>query len=119
MLRHRLFESNLDERSRMGMLIFFATIIVAFLSSIGTESIAEEPLSFSGQTMGPILYNVVVADPVVDDPVGVGKEISDRLQRVNELMSTYIETSDVSRFNAAADGEWVEVDPLTLSLIHI
>ena len=102
----------------MGMLIFFATIIVAFFaSSIGAESRAEEQLRFSGQTMGPIFYSVVVADTEVADPEGLGKEISDRLQRVNKLMSTYIETSDVSRFNAAVDGEWVEVDPLTLSVV--
>lgn len=99
----------------MGMLIFFATIAVSF--SVG-ETHADQELRFSGQTMGPIFYSVVVTGDDVADPAAIEKEISDRLQRVNELMSTYIESSDVSRFNVAAEGEWVEVDPLTLGVVQ-
>lgn len=39
------------------------------------------------------------------------------VQRVNELMSPFGETSDVRRLNDAKAGEWVAVDPLTWTVV--
>ena len=71
---------------------------------------------FTGTTMGPIVYNVTVADDVPDSSE-LDAEIKTRLEQINSLMSTYISDSDVSRINAANADQWIEVDRLTLDVI--
>ncbi len=71
----------------------------------------------SGTTMGPIQYRVVIHDTVADQGT-LERGIEGRLEQVNQLMSTYIETSDVSRINRAPANEWVNVDRLTLHVIR-
>lgn len=71
---------------------------------------------FTGTTMGPIAYRVVVYE--VDDEVKLKQGIQSELDRVNDLMSTYVSDSDVSRVNAADAEKWTEVNPLTLKVIE-
>ena len=77
---------------------------------------AMAQVEFTGNTMGPIEYRVVIQD-LVDDKEKLGKEIQNVLDRVNVLMSTYIETSDVSRVNQSTALRWVEVDPETFGVV--
>ena len=72
---------------------------------------------FSGTTMGPIVYNVTVVDDV-SDWSELDSAIKQRLEKINQLMSTYIDDSDVSRINVAKGDTWVSVDPLTLQVIN-
>lgn len=121
-----------SERSVFGPLAFslvlaFSVSFVLCFSNVakagGTQDDADAkatvnaPLTFSGLTMGPIQYRVVITDEEVQDPAAVENEVADRLERVNQLMSTYIESSDVSRFNNAGKNQWVEIDRLTLQVI--
>jgi thiamine biosynthesis lipoprotein len=55
---------------------------------------------FSGRTMGTT-YSVKVAEPnlTVDEHTWLAREISDQLDRVDGLMSTYIDDSELSRLN--------------------
>ncbi|MEM7457505.1 MAG: FAD:protein FMN transferase [Planctomycetota bacterium] len=83
-----------------------------------TLCLAEEPVSITGTTMGPIVFEVTVVSP----PDGFSKdslepEINAALERVNSLMSTYIATSDVSRFNESDSIEWFEVEQETASVV--
>ena len=71
---------------------------------------------FSGTTMGPIVYNVTVVDDVKNRDE-LDAAIKEELENINQLMSTYIGDSDVSRVNAAGEGVWTEVDLLTLEVI--
>ena len=66
--------------------------------------------------MGPIEYNVVVYDEL-EDAAAVRAGIQTRLDEVNQLMSTYIESSDVSRVNQAQQDVWVPVSVLTLQVV--
>ena len=116
-------ENSNSGHSTTGLLAFFVVVLLCvFQTSIvcgDEDNMADKtPLSFTGVTMGPIQYRVVVTDSEVKDGKAIAKEIADRLERVNQLMSTYIKESDVSRFNVAAEGEWVEVDELTLQVVQ-
>lgn len=111
------------ERSVIGSLVFFVALVLSLLITTNVHgdddaAAGKTPLSFTGVTMGPIQYRVVITDEGIDDAQAIEKEISDRLESVNQLMSTYIKTSDVSRFNAAGKDEWIEVDKLTLQVVE-
>lgn len=69
------------------------------------------PVVFSttGETMGTT-YSVKVA--VVPDGVSgdeVARLANEKLERVNALMSTYIDDSELSRFNASRSTDWFDV----------
>ena len=67
--------------------------------------------------MGPIDFHVTIVDQV-DDSNSIQTGIQQQLDQVNDLMSTYIDSSDVSRINTAAADQWIEIHPLTLKVIQ-
>ena len=93
----------------------FLTLIFACSANV----CAGQTIEIRGRTMGPIPFKVLVATDKVDkkNQELVQRNINLSLQRVNELMSTYIPNSDVSRFNSAASNEWVDIDSETLAVI--
>ncbi|NOL49621.1 FAD:protein FMN transferase [Pelistega europaea] len=60
-----------------------------------------EMVTLSGQTMGTTYTVKYIVEPsqTLPDPVAVKAEIDKRLQQVNQEMSTYIPSSEISRFN--------------------
>lgn len=79
----------------------------------------EVPFEITGRTMGPIAYRVVVAQhPDTVAPKQLQQSVVDALRRVNELMSTYIPESDVSRFNQSESTEFQPVASETASVVH-
>ena len=76
--------------------------------------------SAEGQIMGTF-YQVKWADPdnkkIDEDQVSQG--ISDQLTLVDQLMSTYKESSELSSLNKAPVGEWVKVSPDTMEVFKI
>ena len=94
---------------------YLAVIIV--LAAAPVNSFADT-VEISGRTMGPIQYRVVLHDVALGSSQ---QEIADAIQaeldRVNQLMSTYIDDSDVSRFNQASADEWVSVDRETVTVV--
>ena len=103
-----------------GQKILFAGWVAALLLSISVSvGFAQTDVTFEGHTMGPIEYKVTIASfPERQDNQTVADSIQAELDQVNQLMSTYLPDSDVSRFNASSDTDWIEVSP-DLSLIHI
>ena len=72
----------------------------------------------TGTCMGPIPYSVIVVDvPNGVDQAKVDAEIAASLDHVNQLMSTYIKDSDVSRFNDSESTEFVAVNEETASVV--
>ena len=109
-------------RSTIGSLVFFVALVLCIFTATSLyanddPTIDEAPLSFTGVTMGPIQYRVVITDAEVANVAAVEKEISDRLENVNQLMSTYIKASDVSRINVAGANQWIDVDQLTFEVV--
>lgn len=92
-------------------------ILTIFLTGVVFNSNASAQLEFSGTTMGPIVYRVVVNEEVPgQERVQAG--IQEQLDQINQLMSTYIEDSDVSKVNNSPANEWVAVDSLTVKVVQ-
>jgi thiamine biosynthesis lipoprotein len=103
-----------------------ALTAVAFFSTFSTTVFANpfkaqsepETIEVYGRTMGPIKYNVTIADyPESADLKKIQAEVQSTLDRVNQLMSTYIPDSDVSRFNNSESTQPIEVSVETALVV--
>jgi len=102
-------------QTRLSLLILI--IVVSHFLAATTE--ACQSLEVRGSTMGSIVYRAVV---VTDDHASEKKEaiknaVNNSLQRVNDLMSTYLEDSDISKLNAADSTDWQSVDADTATVV--
>jgi len=78
---------------------FVSTIFVLLILSLSATSDAKREHLIQGRTMGTT-YHITV---VTDDLKGVGglkEKIDVRLEDINRVFSTYLEDSEISRFNA-------------------
>ena len=92
-------------------------LVATLLSTVG--GLARAQLTATGTTMGTIAWNVTVSNPYGDQTDQSVFELSQtQLDRVNQLMSTYIADSDVSRFNAYDKDDWFTVDPETVRVVQ-
>ncbi len=69
-----------------------------------------------GQTMGTGYTVRLVATK--GEAERLEGEVRARLDEVNDAMSTYLSRSELSRFNDAPVGEWVEISPITYEVIQ-
>lgn len=105
--------------------LFLHCIIIALVSATVTGCQSEvsvdqqEPsiLKADGQTMGTY-YAVTIADPPEGFPEDWAIMVDSELRKVNDQMSTYIKTSEVSRFNQSESTDWFEVSPETAMVIN-
>jgi thiamine biosynthesis lipoprotein len=74
-----------------------------------------EMLEFSGATMGT-RYLVKVFDPP-DFQQDIQIEVDALLREINDQMSTYLPTSELSRFNASESTDWFEVSEPTATVV--
>jgi len=97
-----------------------STIIFALASFVFTGAAkAQQSVEISGRTMGPIPFRVLVAtdDQEPEKLQAIKVAVDESLQRVNELMSTYLEDSDISKFNRSNSTEWQSVDSETVDVV--
>ena len=87
-----------------------------------TNEDSEPPLDsilIMGECMGPIKYQVTVVDPPSDQTeASLEKAIQQTLDRVNERMSTYIDDSYVSKFNASKSTDFIDCDSETALVVQ-
>ena len=105
-------------RPSIGCLFLLLACLVG--NGIGSSAALAQTsrLEITGFTMGPIRYTVVVAHhPDSITPKQLQQQVGSTLERVNQLMSTYLPDSDVSRFNASKSTEFVAVDRETVEVV--
>jgi FAD:protein FMN transferase len=76
-----------------------------------------ELVVINGNTMGTT-YSVKVVAAKVDE-AALKAQIDARLLAVNNLMSTYIADSELSRFNSAPVGEWFAISDETMAVVQL
>ncbi|GAA4500734.1 FAD:protein FMN transferase ApbE [Pseudaeromonas paramecii] len=76
----------------------------------GQSDAVTQELHITGNTMGTY-YSIKVADGVVPDAKTFQAEVDKRLERVNDLMSTYRPESTLSRFNQSQELTPFAVEP--------
>src|SRR5688572_15108111 len=72
---------------------------------------ASEPVSLAGRAMGTMWSVKFIQPPTPLDRSVVQRQVTDRLEHLEQLFSTYRSHSDLSRFNAASRTDWVPVAP--------
>ena len=109
--------SQLSQQTIAGKILLAVCVAALSYSLLIAEGFAE--ILIEGRTMGPIEYQVQI-DPLPDglDQQEVGNSIQAELDQVNQLMSTYLPDSDVSRFNASSDTDWIKVTADTAKVIE-
>ena len=81
--------------------LFVLSLLTVLLAGCSDTS-SLNSLSLSGKTMGTT-YNITVVSPPQNlDQASLQKEIDQRLQALNQQMSTYLDDSDIILFNRLA-----------------
>ena len=104
---------------RKNLFTSFLLVTLCLASSVLSRVGFAQLIEAKGQTMGTIEYKVRLDSlPEELDPQEVGESIQSELDDVNDLMSTYIPDSDVSRFNDYQDIDWFAVSADTAKVIE-
>jgi FAD:protein FMN transferase len=94
----------------MKNIVFCSTVFLALFTFCANPVPQSKQYIFHGATMGT-LYNIKIIEAKktpVDQNV-MAFEIDSLLKNVNQMMSTYIHDSELSRLNQAPAGEWIPV----------
>ena len=87
-------------------------VLAALLTVLGAcgDSPRERPVQeLVGSTMGTTFSIKIVAPPENIDLAALQQDIEAVLDSINRTMSTYLDDSELSRFNASDDTDWVGV----------
>ncbi|MFO7577850.1 MAG: FAD:protein FMN transferase [Pelovirga sp.] len=88
------------------------------LLSTGCQQQTETSLRFAGATMGTT-WSVVLHPATGVDAAGLRRQLHQRLDQINALMSTYDPDSEISRFNRTPSSEWFAVSAETAQVITL
>ncbi|WP_302119125.1 FAD:protein FMN transferase [Allorhodopirellula heiligendammensis] len=119
-----------DRMTRRGFrpVAFFNVTLTLVLTSLFAAvapglAMAQAPpgslLYFGGETMGTT-YSVKVSRPPddVDWKSKASLAVDEELRRVNDQMSTYLKSSELTRFNDSASTDWFEVSRETAEVVQ-
>ena len=99
--------------------LFGAILAVAVVTGCrraDTPAVSTETV-FTGMTMGTTYSIKVVNLPAGANQGEIEQAIESRLDAINAAMSTYLDDSEVSRFNRAAADEWFPVSESTADVV--
>ncbi|MGJ8687090.1 MAG: FAD:protein FMN transferase, partial [Spongiibacteraceae bacterium] len=85
-----------------------AAFALLFLFLVGCSQTADDFIRISGNTMGT-QYNITARNPGGLTAKQLKADLDQRLTFFNNIASSYIEASELNRFNAAPVGEWREM----------
>lgn len=102
----------------VSILMVQVAVATVAVNSVDARSGGDDPIRIQGTTMGPIPYHVIIASPpAVVNEADVAVDVTEALETINRLMSTYQPESDVSRFNQFESSDWFAVDPETARVV--
>ena len=104
--------------SLRGPLLFLA-LAVGFLALYWGKDRSQpvETILISGPTMGTEYNVLVVFDANAIDPPSLQTKIDVRLAEINQLMSTYVPSSELSQFNQSGSLDWFSVSHETAEVV--
>jgi thiamine biosynthesis lipoprotein len=99
--------------------VAFALLAVQLVfTGCGRGQIDRRLLQFQGTTMGTTYTVKVVDPPRAIQPSRVETAINEVLQTVNGRMSTYLEDSELSRFNRSQATDWVDASQELVTVLQ-
>jgi len=90
--------------------------VVGCLATCGRAESNPPIVESRGQTMGTS-YMVKVFNPPDPFPQDWRERVDKELRSVNDQMSTYLESSEISRFNLSQSTQWFTVSPETAEVV--
>lgn len=75
--------------------------------------------ALTGETMGTTYTIKLVPDEQMPSLSDISERVTRELERVNAQMSTYVSSSELSRFNDQRTSEWFEVSPETAEVTQL
>jgi len=90
--------------------------VIACLAACG-ERDERQARELAGATMGTTFRVTVVSGPSGSPGDALGERISRTLNDIEQSMSTYLISSDVSRFNASQSTEWFRVSAIVCTAV--
>ena len=101
----------------LGLFVLFF-ILWCFRNTAPLIPTAPSLLELRGQRMGTT-YKVLLAHRGLErNPEAIQRQINKRLREINQVMSTYIEDSELSRFNQSTSTDWITVSDELLQIVH-
>ncbi len=95
---------------------------MAFILLVAITACDRDPLlvtyDFSGNTMGTTINVMIVAPPESLTLDELQLDVMRTLERIENIASTYRESSELSAFNANSSTDWIEVSVEFCSLVH-
>jgi FAD:protein FMN transferase len=114
-----LVAGNPGERSSGGRTLAHEVVTNA-VAVVARQPDAGQVTRIAGQCFGPISYQVTVGANISDaERASLATAIQQRLDEINQKMSTYVQDSDVSRFNREPSTGWFAVDLETASVVAL
>lgn len=103
---------HITRRTQLFAACFFAVFAILNLASsfAQTEADTQAIREFRGKTMGTTYMVKVAGAEAVDDQT-LRFSIDAELRRVNDQMSTYLQSSEISQFNQSKSTDWFDVSP--------
>jgi FAD:protein FMN transferase len=95
----------------------FFVCIITFLSSCFELPETVELHSIYGNSMGTSYSIKIIATE--NQKASLESDIESYLSDFNQIMSTYIKDSDLSKLNDAPSNEWIELDPDLFEVIEL
>ncbi len=100
------YNTRCKKRAATLLFLFVATIF----TGCGSDEAERAHFKLSGSTMGTSYHiTVIERETVATNQQELQIAVDQQLALINQQMSTYIEDSELSRFNAASVDEWVNV----------
>lgn len=106
---HRLMRVNEANRNGLGRFYFVLGLFSYLLVTI-TCSLSTAYKTLQGEAQGST-YTIQFEAPKTIDVKQLHTEVSQLLTSIDESMSTYVESSIISRLNRS-EGDWFQVDDL-------
>ncbi|MEZ6134935.1 MAG: FAD:protein FMN transferase [Pirellulaceae bacterium] len=102
--------------SRYSAVAVAIVLLGACLTGCRREPIPAQQI-LAGRTMGTSYSVTIVPWPDMPDLAEISNRVDRELVRVNEQMSTYIESSELSQFNAQQSTDWFPVSIETAEVV--
>ena len=94
-----------------------AALLFAATSSCSSDTARDAPHQIAGRTMGTNFSIQIVGLGPQESRTGLETDVLNRLQALNERVSTYLSDSELSRINAMRSEDWLPVSSPLCSVL--
>lgn len=103
---------------RQGFCVLLTGVFLVLLTGGCRQQPFDDRLMLSGETMGTT-WSVVLRPASAVNAAELKHQLQELLNRINALMSTYDQSSEVSRFNRQTTTDWFDLSDETFAVVEL